>query len=101
MDVRLRPCCRDALGRIRQVSEVMGVVRALIGSSPFVLLMSSNPPEGMVTIATSDWDVFRQAVHGVGDVNKRLCRDIATLEEARHPGGQLNAFWRNLRQSFE
>jgi hypothetical protein len=88
------------LSKIKLSIESGRDLHKLLGVSPFVVLLSNNPPEQAVGIIGTDWDIWGKAVKSVPLIVRERCKQFAKLEMISHSGNLLT-FWANVHNSFD
>ena len=97
---QLEDCCRKALADIAEKQHMGKVLQKLVASSPFAAILGSGPIDAAVSLGSTDWDVWGQALAAVPSIVRNRCQLIAGLERLKHSGGKLNSFWSKMYDSF-
>lgn len=94
--VNLKPCCLKTLEEIKGVTKNIALLQNMIAASPFILMLGSSVIENIITISSNDWELYGKAVKSTNPIKRATIRRIAGSEIIKHPGGELNKFWRNI-----
>jgi len=98
--IKFKPCCERALRDIKDVQELGRVLSGLVAASPFLIVFGSNPVDTAVSLKSTDWDIWQQAVSSVPTIIRYKCQQLSAFELLNHSGGDLGKFWRELYDSF-
>lgn len=100
LSIRLKPCCKRSLREIGEASELGTILKAVVGTSPLLALFGSGPIEITFSVATTDWSLVERASDSVDKIAAYHCEQFAQLERLRHPGGDLQRFWRRIAEIY-
>lgn len=101
--VRFKPCCKDALNRIKLNLDLGTLCNSgsLIGH--FVTLFSSNFIQFAINLSMTDWELFAKNIGKCSLIHKRRCIDICVEQQFPHSkSGSVNRdlvlFWKQMEK---
>lgn len=106
--VKLKPCCRQALKRIKEKIEAGAQLKRMLIGAPWFLLVfgsmesTAGSMAGEATVGVDSWDIWGRAIKGVPAIVRSRCKHIAGMEYLKHQKGdaQLRLFWKAMYDRF-
>ena len=102
VSVQLPECCRRRLREISRILDAWATAHGVIQLSIWNAI--TDPPTALITLGTTDWTLWHQALVSCNQIARSRCITICTLELEHHViqrNANLERFWTQMRQSFE